>query len=62
MCRSRSLDGPKERPAVCVASPNTPVILVLKKLAAAHLHRVYVVNTFRCPVGVVSLKDILRCL
>lgn len=60
--RSRSLDSAMEKPAVCVATPETSIEHVIGKLAATGLHRLFVVDGARHLVGVVSLKDILRYL
>ena len=60
--RSRSLDGAKERPAVCVTTSQTPILDVIAQLAASGLHRVFILDGDRKPTGVVSLKDILRTL
>lgn len=57
---SRELDGSQERPAVVKVSPSTPLIDVFGKLVKTGLHRVYVADAEHKPVGVVSLKDLLR--
>jgi CBS domain-containing protein len=57
---SRELDGSQERPAVVSVAPTTHLIDVFRKLAKTGLHRLYVVDGSHKPVGVVSLKDLLR--
>ncbi len=50
----------QERPAVVSVNTEASVVDVLAKLAVSHLHRVYVVDGVHHPVGVVSLKDLLK--
>lgn len=45
------MDGAQEKPAVCVTTLDTSVLDVVKKLAAAHLHRLFVVDDKRKPIG-----------
>ncbi len=58
--RSRGLDGPSEKPAVVTVTPNVPLYDVVHKLAKTGLHRLYVVDPEHKPIGVISLKDVLR--
>lgn len=58
--RSRELDGKQEKPAVVTVSAETSLLDVFRKLAKTGLHRIYVVDAAHKPVGVVSLKDLLR--
>ena len=48
--------------AAVVARPDDTLAHVIGRLAACKVHRVYVVDDRRRPVGVVSLKDILARL
>lgn len=49
-------------PAAVVVHPEDTLLRVLEKLAATKMHRVYVTDDFRKPVGVVSMKDFLRVI
>eukprot|EP00039_Didymoeca_costata_P020013 m.339726 g.339726 ORF g.339726 m.339726 type:complete len:312 (-) comp18934_c0_seq1:81-1016(-) len=60
--RSRALDSALERPAVVTTRMDSPVLKVIGQLAATGLHRIYVVDEKRHVTGVVSLKDIIKCL
>jgi len=52
--RTTEIDG-KSRAACVTVEVNTPLIHVLGKLAATHMHRVYIQDANRKPVGVISL-------
>jgi CBS domain containing-hemolysin-like protein len=40
-------------------SESTPLKEIVKKLASEHVHRIFVVNEDKSPVGVVSQSDII---
>jgi CBS domain-containing protein len=48
-------------PPVTVQVTDT-VLVAIQLLAESHLHRVYIVDEDRKPVGVLSLTDVLRAL
>lgn len=54
-------DGKTHAAAVTVEL-NTPLVQVLGKLAATKMHRVYIQDEHRKPVGVVSVSDVLVSL
>lgn len=58
--KSRSLDGPREKPAVVTCSVHTTLPTLLAKMVQAHLHRIYITNDDQHVIGIVSLKDLLR--
>jgi len=59
--RSTEIDG-KSRAACVTVEVDTPLQVVLGKLAATKMHRVYVINGQRKPVGVVSVSDVVIAL
>jgi len=50
------------RPSVIVVTPNTEMKTVIGKLAAAKVHRVFIVDDKRRPLGVISVSDIVTRL
>ncbi len=50
------------RPSVICAGLDTPLKLIIGKLAEARVHRVFIVDTSDKPVGVVSVSDICALL
>ena len=59
--RITEIDG-KSRAACVTVELNTPLATVLGKLAATKMHRVYVIDPHRRPVGVVSVSDVVVAL
>ena len=59
--RVTELDG-KSRAACVTVELNTPLATVLGKLAATKMHRVYVIDAHRKPVGVISVSDVVVAL
>jgi len=59
--RVTEIDG-KSRAACVTVELNTPLSTVLGKLAATKMHRVYVIDAHRRPVGVISVSDVVVAL
>jgi CBS-domain-containing membrane protein len=59
--RVTEIDG-KSRAACVTVEMNTPLATVLGKLAATKMHRVYVIDARRKPVGVISVSDVVVAL
>jgi 5'-AMP-activated protein kinase regulatory gamma subunit len=59
--RATEIDG-KSRAACVTVELNTPLATVLGKLAATKMHRVYIVDAHRKPVGVISVSDVVVAL
>lgn len=59
--RQTELDG-KSHAACVTVELNTPLSQVLGKLAATKMHRVYVIDAQRRPVGVISCSDVVVSL
>lgn len=59
--RATELDG-KSHAACVTVDVNTPLATVLGKLAATKMHRVYVIDSHRKPVGVISVSDVVVAL
>lgn len=52
--------GPKDRPDKVVSlSPGDTLESAIRALSENHIHRIYIVDEKRKPIGVMSLKDIL---
>jgi CBS-domain-containing membrane protein len=48
-------------PSAITCKPSDTIETVLRQLCANYVHRVYVVDEQKHPVGVVSLRDIIAC-
>jgi 5'-AMP-activated protein kinase regulatory gamma subunit len=59
--RVTEVDG-RARAACVTVELNTPLATVLGKLAATRMHRVYVIDAQRKPVGVISVSDVVVSL
>ena len=59
--KSRALEA-NARPAVVCVRTTTTLAEIVKRLAATGLHRVYVLDENEKPVGVISLRDLIRHL
>jgi len=59
--RTTELDG-KSHAACVTVELNTPLSVVLGKLAATRMHRVFIIDEHRKPVGVVSVSDVVVAL
>jgi 5'-AMP-activated protein kinase regulatory gamma subunit len=59
--RATEIDG-KSHAACVTVELNTPLATVLGKLAATKMHRVYVIDPQRRPVGVISVSDVVVAL
>jgi 5'-AMP-activated protein kinase regulatory gamma subunit len=59
--RVTEVDG-KSRAACVTVELNTPLSVVLGKLAATKMHRVYVIDEHRKPMGVISVSDVVVAL
>jgi len=53
----------KARPAIVVVHDDTPVHVIVHKLAKTHMHRVFIVNSeTKTPSGVFTVGDVVRLL
>ena len=59
--KSRALEA-NARPAVVCVRTTTTLAEIVKRLAATGLHRVYVLDENEKPIGVISLRDLIRYL
>jgi CBS domain-containing protein len=59
--KSRALEA-NARPAIVCVRATTRLVDIIKRLAATGLHRVYVLDDHEKPVGVISLRDLIRLL
>jgi len=59
--RATEIDG-KSHAACVTVELDTPLATVLGKLAATKMHRVYVIDAQRRPVGVISVSDVVVAL
>ena len=59
--KSRMLEA-NARPAVVCVRVDTSLADIVKRMAATGLHRVYILDDHEKPVGVVSLRDLIRFL
>jgi CBS domain-containing protein len=57
--KSRSLEA-NARPAVVCVRTTTTLTEIVKRLSATGLHRVYVLDEDEKPIGVISLRDLIR--
>ena len=57
--KSRALEA-NARPAVVCVRTSTTLVDIVKRLAATGLHRVYVLDEHEKPIGVISLRDLIR--
>lgn len=57
--KSRSLEA-NARPAIVCVRVSTHMRDLVKRLAATGLHRVYILDEDEKPIGVISLRDIIR--
>jgi CBS domain-containing protein len=57
--KSRMLEA-NARPAIVCVRITTSLTEIVKRLAATGLHRVYVLDEEEKPIGVISLRDLIR--
>ena len=52
----------RQSPPALTCGPDTPFRDVVLLLASGGVHRIYVVDDARAPVGVVTLTDVLKAI
>ncbi len=57
--KSRALEM-NARPAVVCARASSPISAVASKLSATGLHRLFVLDDHEKPVGIISVRDLVR--